>query len=49
MALKQFSLDGWPLDFLFLFLHGDPPIVIVTWFVRDPLWRDLPPAFSHSA
>ena len=49
MALEQLPLEGRLPGFLFLFLHGDPPIVIVTWFVRDPLWRDLPPAFSHSA
>jgi len=28
MALKQISLDGRLLDFLFMFLHGYPPIVI---------------------
>src|SRR5574344_1319147 len=49
MALKQFSLDGWPLDFLFLFLHGYPPIVIMTWSVRCHPSHGPAPAFSHGA
>lgn len=30
MVLEQFPLDGLLLDFIFLFLHDYPPIVIAT-------------------
>jgi hypothetical protein len=49
MALQKLFPARYLFDFIFLFFHLYPPILIVTYFVHGHLWHDHGLSSSHGA